>query len=465
MLGLSPIYCSNAAKDIRHLCIYPKNDGETMYLIRFSTDRVEKFNPGSNSWQDFTGAAFGGTRFAFFDTVTAENKLLMTNYESLPREYNDAGITKELVASEGTVPKCRFIEYLDGGYLLAGFLNESGVVTPNKVGWTDTGNIYRWSGGNAGQSVLYHDPLPIRGIKSLDQYVAVYKKDSIYLGRKVDTTDVFIFDLKEKGTGLINHRAIAEKAGLHYFISLNDFRTFNGVRSDSIADDTVRREVFSRVNMNRSDRFFAVLADAYDEIWFFMCSTGVEWPDMIWKYNYRLGFWYYDTCPSISAAIPYFAQKFLSYGDTQQAFGSANFLFNGTDVNSTSDLRVMVFGDSSGYTYQLDENISNENGAPIEAHWDSPDFVADEFEKNKRCLQLDFEAKGDAVTILYSTDFGTTWQSISTKTLTSEWAMYRIYFDVVARQIRFRFKNYNAGQTFYLRQYSPYFLIREYTKR
>ena len=96
------------------------------------------------------------------------------------------------------------------------------------------------------------------------------------------------------------------------------------------------------------------------------------------------------------------------------------------------------------------------------------DFTADKFENYKRWLQLDFEAKGDSVDIDYSTDYGSTWKVLKANyALTSDWPTkpYRVYFDVVARNIRYRFRNNRSGETFYLRQFYPYYIMREETNR
>jgi len=102
----------------------------------------------------------------------------------------------------------------------------------------------------------------------------------------------------------------------------------------------------------------------------------------------------------------------------------------------------------------------------IDGDWQSIDFTADKFEYYKRWLQLDFEAKGNSIDIEYSIDYGSTWSSIKTNyALSPDWSnkMYRVYFDVVARNIRFRFRNNRSGETFSLRQFYPYYLDREET--
>jgi len=70
---------------------------------------------------------------------------------------------------------------------------------------------------------------------------------------------------------------------------------------------------------------------------------------------------------------------------------------------------------------------------------------------------LKFYAKGDGVTLHYSTDEGTTWTSIGTTTLTSSWAEYTVDLSISADRIRFRFRNNTTSETFEIQ--SKYDLI------
>jgi len=385
----------------------------------------------------------------------------MTNYIDAIRTYNDAGNTADLVASSGSVPKAKFLEY-NGGYLLAAFVD--GV--PTKVQWTDTGDITDWATGNYGSSLLYHDPLPIRGMKNLNEYTIIYKKNSIYNGRKVDTSDVFAFDLMHTGVGLMSNRTLISHRGAHYFMGTDDFYVNKGVRPESLADSTIRREVFSRLNPTYQNRCFALLVVDMDEVWFFVVTGANEWATEIWKYNYRTGYWYYDTCSNMSAAGLYNSVSSVTWNDLSGTWDSQNFRWDDKIVAASSGLYLL--GDSVGNSYKYDQLVSNDNGTAIDGKWESMDFAADKFEDYKRWLQLDFEAKGNSIDVDYSTDYGSTWKVIkSNYTLSDDWPTtpYRIYLDVVARNIRFRFRNARSGETFSLRQFYPYFLSREEINR
>jgi len=337
-----------------------------------------------------------------------------------------------------------------------------GASYPTRVSWSDTGDITDWGSGNAGSTYLYHDPLPIRGMKNLNEFTVVYKKNSIYNGRTVDTSDIFIFDQAYSGIGLSAGRALVDYQGTHYFMGTDDFYLYRGVRPESIASDTVKREVFGRLDGTQTNKSFALLVQDLDEVWFFVVISGNTWPTEIWKFNYRTGFWYFDTCSETSAAGLYTTASSIIWNDLIGTWNDQTFRWD--DAFTTTDAPIYLLGDTAGNVLKYDTLVNDDNNVAIDAEWQSMDFTADKFEYYKRWLQLDFEAKGVSVDIAYSIDYGNTWTSIKTNyTLTPSWPnkMYRVYFDIVARNIRFRFRNNRLGETFYLRQFYPYYLDRE----
>ena len=432
-------------------------------LLRISKTEVEVLDTQSMEWNDITGTALTGGDENFIDGCVAEDTFIFTNYIDVMRTYDDSGNTANLIASSGTLPKCKHLEYHDEGYLIAGYVNESGTVIPNKVMWTDTGDITKWGDGNYGSRILQNSPAEIRGLKNLNEYTIAYKKDAIYIGRPVDTTDVIKWDAVTTKIGLMNHRSVIDYRGIHYFAGIADFHSFNGMRPESIADRSIQRECFGRLNRGKTMRNFAFLVDEHDEVWFFMTPIGSDWPTEIWKYNYRTHFWYYDTCSELTAAVIYYQQTARTVDELVGTVDQQNWRID--DALLGTDYPFAVVGDSSGRTWKMDPAATNDGDNAIDGEWQSMDFAADKLEGYKRWLELDFEAKGNSITVHYSTDYGTTWKSITEQTLTGAWVNYKVYLDVVAPHIRFKFSNNNASETFHLRQFYPYFLHREEVNR
>lgn len=430
------------------------------YLYRVSKAKLEKYNTTTGAWDDVGGGSdFSGGDDDFFSfAVCSENKYIaVTNYINVIRKHTGSGNTTAL---GGSPPKCKFMEYLSP-YLLLAYTNDGVNPNPWEVQWCDTGDPEDWTGGNSGSEVCADEPSPIRQIKKLNEFAAVYKRESLWLGRKVDTSAVFNFEMIRSGIGLGASRALVDVNGVHHFMGLNDFYKWNGADHDSIGDPAVRDEVFSKISRDKIGRCFAIHIKELTEVWFFIVTSGNSWPTEIWKYNYRNGFWYFDTCNQLTSAIVWEKTSSESWADQTTTWDTT--LGAWDDAMRIGDWEEVVFGRNDGHTLQLDYSTVNDDGGAVEGWVISKDFTGDKLEFYKRWLQLDVWAKGltgDTLKVSYSTDRGNTWKSISNITLTNAHAKYELYFDVVSERIRFKFMNNGSGETFYLRNFYPYYLGR-----
>lgn len=448
----SPIPGENG---VQHVVIYPTSS-EAIRLIRCSKQTIEKFNTVSNGWDSILGSiTLTGNDDSYWDDAIVNDKLILTNYTDPLMSYSDGDDAVAQIS--GTPPQCKYLEFLSP-YLVAGYVS-TGINNHMIVKWPDTNTLTDWSVGNASSALLDHEGDAIRGLKRLNEFCVAYKKNSLYLGRPVSTSEVIKWDLQEVGTGLMNHRCVVEQKGNHYFMGLHDFHVFNGVRSESIGQK-IREHVFSSRNSEKDSRHHAVHVKDYDEVWFFIVGLGEDWPSHIWKYNYRYDFWYYDTCDRYRTGTEWFIQSSVTIDDLVGTIDEQGGSID--DYLSTTNAPSYVFGTQFGLTLRLDSSSNNDRiTIPIPARYDSMDLTGELFENYKRWLFLDLWASGNALTVYYSTDYGDSWKKVKEVELTGSIAMHRVYFDVVADHIRFRFENKEAGQTFFLRQFQCYYSVRE----
>lgn len=437
------------------------------YLIRTSKTKIEKYNTSSLVWQAISASDFSGGDEDFFSfaTVTEDGLSIISNGVNLIRKWPGYGNTAAL---GGSPPKAKYMTYLSP-YLLLAHIDDGVNVNPWKVQWPDTGNCQKWTGGNSGADVLGDEPSPIQNIMKLNEYAAVYKKESLWLGQKVSTTDIFDFNCIRTGIGLASPRAVAEAEGQHYFMALNDFYVWNGMQPNSIGA-SVRDEVFNKVDRNKMNRCFAIHVQELTEIWFFIIISGDTWPKEVWKYNYRNGFWYVDTCSELTAAIKW--EKILSESwdddNGTKIWDEALDLWDAGD--SIADWEEVVFGNKDGNTMKLDYTKADDLGVAVDGVFETKDFIGNSLELKSRWLQIDFWARGSSgakLYIDYSIDEGSTWINVpysSSKTyieLTEKPVQYNVYFDVYASEIRFRTRNSESGQIFYIKAFFPYYLSKE----
>ena len=436
------------------------------FLVRASKTNVQRYNTSISDWSDIGDIVFQGGDGDFFNfaNIVESNMIAIVNGYNHPRKWTGGGNTAVL---GGSPPIAKYACYLSP-YLLLAYTNDGITTKPWGYDWCDTGNPEKWSGGNSGSGVTADDPSFIRNIMKLNEYAAIYKQDSIWLLQKVTTSDIFQPYCMKTGVGLIASRAVADAEGIHYFMGENDFYSFNGLRVDPIGK-AVRDEVFERLDRDYVDRCFAIHVQELNEIWFYVVYSGTPWPQDIYKYNYRTGFWYYDTCDQITSALRWNKVVSADWDDDPNSWDSDLTIWDqGVD---SPGFEEVIFGDAYGRTSKLDYSVADDNGVAVSASFVSKDFVADQFETRKRWLQLDIWAMGPAkLYVDYSVDYGVNWVNIPFSSSQSYLQLgtsyyqtgygdpYTIYFDVLADHIRFRFRNAESGEIFYLRNFFPYYV-------
>lgn len=437
------------------------SDG-SKYLLRASKRKIQALS-GSNTWGTISIISFTGGDDDFFDfaNVPESDLIISTNYLDAMYKWDGSGNQTVL---GGTPPKAKYITYLSP-YVLAAYTDDGVSVEPWRVAWSDTGNPENWTTGNSGEAVLGDEPSVIQNIKKLNEYVAVYKKESLWLGRKVDTSDIFLFDNIMTGIGLASPRCIADAEGRHYFMSANDFHSWNGFTVLSIGSP-VREYIFGRINRSKMNRCFAMHIQTLYEIWFFIVISGNDWPTEVWKYNYKLDRWDQDTCDSITAATRWESTHILTWDEAVGTWDSQQISWD--EASQSQNAEQTVFGDSVGLSSYLDYTTVDDLGVAVSAYFESKDYVADKLEISKRWLELHVWAKGPGkLYVDYSTDFGENWTNIPYQEsqvyidLNSIITKYELYFDVWAEKVRFRFRNAESGETFYLESFYPMYLERE----
>ena len=438
------------------------NSGDK-FLVRASKAKIESFNTATDTWDSITNTPLSGgdEDFVQFVTVTEDGILVITNGFDVPRKWTGSGNNTALGGNPGLAKYCAYLS----PYLLLAYTTEAGTVNPWKVKWSDTNDPDNWTTGNAGSAILGDEPSPIQNITKLNDFIVVYKKESIYLGRKVDTADIFLFDPIRTGIGLAAPRAFAEAEGVHYFMGANDFYTFNGINVEPIGKN-VKDDVFSRIDRDKINRCFALHVQEQSEVWFFIVISGYSWATEVWKYNYRLGLWYFDTCDNLTCGIKWERVDTETWDSGVGTWDEDEEVWDASaTVAAWEDI---VFGLSTGYSQVLDYSTTDDNNVAVSAHFISKDYIGDQLEFNKRWLQLDAWLQGvGTVYVDYSTNEGSTWVNIPYTSSTAYITLdevnrkYELYFDVISDKIRFRFRNAVSGETFYLRNFYPYYLGNE----
>ena len=449
---------SLGALPILHLAMFELSNG-TNYLIRHTKQNVERYNATSGLWEDITGLDLTGGNTNFFSSCVVNEYdyyLFVNDLIDNVRKYIGSGVTGDLGGSPG---KAKCIEYVTPYVLLAN-LEELGSAYPYKLKWCDTGEPEIWTGGNSGSVLLSDEPSAIRTLKKFKNYIFAYKEKSVYRGAKVSTSSIFDFPGPfSMGKGIYSPRAIADNGAAHFYMGIQDFHQNDGLRITDIGKP-VREYIFSRLSRDAASTCHAIHVEELKEIWFFIVTAAATYPTEVWKYNYDLGFWYFDDIINCLCAALY---KQTSTRTWNAMTGTWEQFAGIWDAQSgTTTAPFPVFGYDIGTTEKVNDTVYNDNGKAITARLDTKDFCGllnKGIERDSRWLQFDLWAKGNAAKLWYSTDEGNNWTYIGQKTMTLETVQrYSFYFDIIAPRIRFRIQCDGLDQTLTIRGFMPFFL-------
>lgn len=433
--------------------------GTFIYLVRTGLTKVEVLNQTTSTWSSIANAPLTGAigdRFDFaFPNISGSKVMVFTNGYDNIRKFTGSGNDANL---GGSPPKAKFCMAY-GSYLVLANIIDGGDNFYTRVQWSDTGDPETWTGGNTGSVDLLEDDQDITGLGVFADYITVHKDGAIYIGSTVPSSEVFVFNRKSTGVGTVSHNTIQNlPTGEQCFLSRQGVHLFNGITAPLI-QSPVMDEMRETMNPEYLYKSWSVLVRELDEYWVGVPVGDQEEPETVYKFNYRTGRFYKDSRTGICAVSSFERTNQLTWDDKTNTWDSDTTRWN--DVIYLELSPTILFGDTSGNTTRRTP-IYNDNATAISSYWVSKDFTIadisqDEMGRLVRWTAMQVWCKGNAVDIDYSTDEGATWTSITTATLSADYptdsAPLYAYFDVVSSQIRFRFSNDTAGESFTLKKF------------
>ena len=437
------------------------------YNVRVSPDKIQYQN-SATTWSDITGSVGGEAVLTAANTdlvsmavplLSGKRILCVTNGINDIRKWTGTGNTAVL---GGSPPKAKFIQEYKTYLVCANIAG--GTDISQRVQWSDTADPEEWSTGNSGTVDLEEDGGDITGLNLYGNYLAVHKTSSIYLGYLVNTTDIFRFDRKATGSGTVAHNTIVNiPTGEQVFLASDGIRVFNGITAPRIPS-FVNDEIRDMLSAEFSYRSWAVLVKEKDEVWFGMPIGSQEWGETVYKFNYKKGTVLKDTRSGASAGWLGTNSTSSTWDDMEQTWDQCTDRWNNVGLAGESD--QINIGDNVGYTVKVDSTQLDDNSNNINAVIETGDFQHSQ-DVISRWLRLELWAKGDTVTVEYSTDQGESWTAMGASpfTLSSVYPPLTspdvFYFDVVGSTIRFRFSNNTSDESLSIKQFIVGYRPRE----
>ena len=214
-----------------------------------------------------------------------------------------------------------------GEYCFAGDVWEAseGRRFPARVRWSHpvaSGNVPEdWvvrDTNQAGYVDIDDTPGSIREMVPLRDYLAIYKRDSIWLADYVGPPQEFRFRCVVRNRGIVATDSVVEYNGTHYCQGPDDIFTFDGSAVKSILWGKVKQQYLSEVDTTKSKQAFTLIDPIREEIQFHYVKVGSGsfWPDRVLVLDLNTNsFWFRTYNVDISHAI---ATPSVDASDTNQ---------------------------------------------------------------------------------------------------------------------------------------------------
>ena len=413
---------------------------------------------------------FTGDEDNHFSTTTMNDTFIVTNGIDQPQKYTGAtlivvgaDLTTTLAAGAITTAEVVFT-FKDHLFLMNN--TENGADCPQRVSWTNIGQLEDWTGGTAGYQDLVDELSWIMCAAALTENdFAIYKEESIVLATWTGGHTPFRFFTMVPNVGVVSKNGVDNRSGIHAVIGQSFIYTYKGAMDFEPLDSNVNSTIYNNLNYDVQNRSFITYIKEDNELQVWIPTT-TDYPDEVWCYNSMNKNWYVKS-RSMNYMGFYQSATSLTIGDLTGTIGEQNWTFGSMLVKASTPISIV--GDTNGKIYKLDKTTLNDNGSAISNEFQTPEFMIPDTSENvnrhMRVSQLLFEAYGQSVTTTYSTDGGATWNptmgaSGNVVTLAATRAIYQQDFDVLTRRIRFKFANTSVSSGFHLAYYGFRWEIR-----
>lgn len=210
-----------------------KTDGTTRIIAGTASKLYEL---SSTTWNDVSRASGGNYsvssslwRFGQFGDIT-----FAVNQFDTPQTSSSGAF-----ANLSAMPKCRVLDTANQ-FLLIGATNEGTFGDqPDRWWCCAIGNTSDWTPAVATQCVtgrLTDAPGEITALRTLNEFVVIYKQRALYVGTYQGPPVVWGWRLVSQDIGAWSQEAVVKAGNVHYFVGYEDFFVFDGTVPVPIGD-------------------------------------------------------------------------------------------------------------------------------------------------------------------------------------------------------------------------------------
>jgi len=415
----------------------------------------------SNDWEDITNTALNASLTDNHSAATFLNKLIFTN--SVDAVQTWAGGTGNNFVNLGgasdyqssqTVHKCKALCVHENRLHLFNTI-EDGVSCPQRHRRSELGKIDEWKEDEGGAfDDLVEDPGGIVAAHVHLEDLLIFKEHSIIRAHYVGEGGTYDYETYTNAEGCTAPRTVVGTYDAVMFVGRDNVYMFTAGRMRSIGTP-VWDELFGRTPPGERRRAFAQLWPDEHLYVLYVPVLGAS-VRYAYAYDYLRDRWARWDAPEMSGAGVIDIGTAVTYGDLSgTTYGELGGRTYG-DFYAQEGRGRLVVGDEDGQVYEMRFDVTDDDGSNITQYYDTPLLygLPDYTDQYKRWLEVDFEARGDSVSVLYSTDRGRNFHPLQEVSLDAgEWRHYTVPMDVYSRQLVLRFQNIGTKGGFGLRWY------------
>ena len=297
-------------------------------------------------------------------------------------------------------------------YVLAGNVEDGGNVYPQRVMWSDRGSISSWTGGLSGFDDLLGARGGINRMMNLDNRVAVFFDDEIWMGMPVDFPSTFRFIPFDSHVGCPYPWTVANTPKGPLFMARN-FQLYllpkEGGSPVPVGQPIHRSIRDAIVSAPKAHGVYDGIRDMYQ----FNYSSGgsgnlphnAVWLDLntgAWapqSFSSRTG-----AAQDIALTRGFQANLPTSRGSTWDDYSTASIAWDAEAMTWDdmlgigSERQSVIYGTSSGSVLQLNSRGTNDLGRPVVAFWETKK-LGDEWpgqQKTVTKVQADYSAASNS---------------------------------------------------------------------
>lgn len=350
--------------------VLQSSDGRVMHGTELLTEELSRFlfvttltksyyyNTGTGAFVDIQDSSFTGTASDIFSTDTAYGYLVIANGIDAARKWSGSGAISTLGGmtdcEPGSITCIPKILRSFADFVIALNNEEGGNQIPTGVRWNKKGVLETWKNdavtgaGQAGSAELNDTPAEIMNGVQLNNFLVIYKEDSIYLMSYVGVPVIFNFTKVVTTRGLLASRAVANMGAYHYFLSDDDFYMFDGYNLRGIGAG-IKDFFFNDVHPEYRKRVQAVVFKLYGEIWWAYPSTESSGDfDKVLIYSYRTNTWTIALLDDATSLFFYLRQNDLTWATVPDLTWEEQ-TQRWNDVQFFTSTQALLFGTSDSY--------------------------------------------------------------------------------------------------------------------